>query len=186
MRLLETTLKIPHIHHNSIREGVTVHRGAKNEGMTRINNHTMLMANSHVGHDSIVGDHSILANNVMLGGHVTVGKRVFLGGGAGLHQFVNVGDYAMSKGNSSISQDLPPYCVCAESNSLKGLNVIGLKRAGFSPAERKEIKTLYTLLFRSGKNLSEAILEADQNSWSKGASLLLNAVKNPSKKHVMS
>ena len=171
---------------NSIREAVTIHRGAKDNGVTTIGNHSMLMANSHIGHDSSVGDHTIIANNVMLGGHVSVGQHVFLGGGAGLHQFVKVGDYAMSKGNSSISQDLPPYCICAESNTLKGLNVVGLKRNGFSMEERKEIKTLYSLLFRSQKNLSEALAEADQTEWSEKAQLLLNAVKSPSRKHVMS
>ena len=170
---------------NTIREGVTIHRGASEGGITRLGNHCMLMANSHLGHESSVGDHTIIANNCMLGGHVTVGSRVFLGGGAGLHQFVKVGDYAMCQGNSSISQDLPPYCMCYGINTLLGLNSVGLKRAGFTTEQRKEIKTLFTLLYQSGHNLTDAIKETEKKDWSESALLLLNAVKSPSKKRVM-
>ncbi len=171
--------------HNTIRENVTIHRGAADGGVTRLGSHSMLMAGSHLAHDTAVGDYTILANNVMLGGHVTVGDRVFLGGGAGVHQFINIGDYAMCQGNSSISQDLPPYCMSYAINQLVGLNNVGLKRAGFDPAQRKEIKSLYSLLFKSGLNRSEAIAEAESQDLSEAALLLLNAVKSPSRKGVM-
>jgi len=171
--------------HNSIRESVTIHRGAAEGGTTRIGDHCMLMAVSHVGHDSCIGDHTIIANNCMLGGHVSVGSRVFLGGGAGLHQFVKVGDYAMCQGNSSISQDLPPYCMSYGINTLLGLNTVGLKRAGFTVEERKEIKSLFALLYQSGQNLTEAIANAENKDWSKTAIPLLDAVRSPSRKRVM-
>ncbi len=171
--------------HNIIREHVTIHRGAKSGGITRLGDHCLLMATSHIGHDSTVGDHVILANGTMLGGHVSVGDRVFLGGGTGVHQLVRIGSYAMSQGNSSISQDVPPYCTCSQLNQLRALNVVGLRRAGFTTAQRAELKTLFTLLFQSGKNLSDALCEAERSTWSPTALLLLNAAKSPSRKGIM-
>ena len=171
--------------HNIIREQVTIHRGATQGGVTRLGNHSLLMAVSHLGHDSSVGNHSIIANNCLLGGHVSVGDRVFLGGGAAVHQFIRIGNYAMCQGNSSISQDLPPYCMSYQLNKLVGLNSVGLKRGGFSVDERKEIKRLFTLLYQSKLNLSDAIQAASQEEWSDHASLLLEAVKSPSRKGVM-
>lgn len=170
---------------NTIRENVTIHRAATQDGITRLGSDNMLMAGVHLAHDCQVGNNTILANNCLLAGHVTVGDHVFLGGGAGLHQFVKIGNYAMSQGNCAITQDLPPYCMCYGRNQLAGLNSVGLKRAGFTPDERKEIKRLFTLLLGSGKNLSEALQEAETQNWSERAQILLNAVKTPSKKRVM-
>lgn len=170
---------------NTIRENVTIHRGAAEGGVTRVTNHTFLMAGCHLGHDSRVGDHSILANNTLLGGHVDVGSRVFLGGGTVVHQFVKVGDLGMTQGNSGLSQDLPPYCVSHGINLLAGLNAIGMKRAGYSPELRKDIKSLFTLLFQSGVNLTDALKEASLQDWSPEALVLLKAVSHPSKKGVM-
>ena len=93
------------------------------------------MANSHVGHDSKVEDRVTLANNVMLAGHVHIGSHCFLGGGAGIHQFVRVGEGAMVGGNASISRDVPPFTIVAERNSLCGLNLVGLRRRKFESAQ---------------------------------------------------
>ena len=170
---------------NTIRENVTIHRGSKEGGMTKVGNDNFLMAGSHLGHDSQVGNNSILANNTLLGGFVTVGDRVFLGGGTVVHQFVKVGSFAMTQGNSGLSKDLPPYSISHGINLLAGLNVVGLRRGGFDSDQRKEIKKLFTLLLNSGKNISSALEEACEGEWSDEAMLLLEAVKTPSQKGVM-
>lgn len=167
---------------NTIRENATIHRGAKEGGVTRLGNNCLLMAGAHLGHDCTVHNNAILANNVMLAGYVEIGNNVFLGGGAGIHQFVRVGDFSLLQGNSGLTKDLPPYCVSYGINTLSGLNIIGLRRAGFSNVERKEIKHLYTTLFQSGKNTSEAIAIALESEWSEKAQLLLNAVASPTKR----
>ena len=170
---------------NSIREHATIHRGSVEGGVTTLGNDSFLMAGSHIGHDSKVGNNTILANNALLGGFTEVGDRVFLGGGAGVHQFVKIGSYAMIQGNSGLTKDLPPYCVSHGINLMSGLNVIGLRRAGFTAEQRKEIKSLFFLLFQSGNNLSVAIQEAEELSWSPPVQLMLDAVMNPSRKGCM-
>jgi len=132
---------------NIFREHVTVHRSTREGGETIIGNHNFLMAHCHVGHDSVLGDHNVVANAVLIAGHVTVGDRTFLGGGSVYHQFIRVGDQAMVQGNSSLSADLPPYCIGHEVNLLAGLNIIGLRRAGLDNAARLELKRLYREVF---------------------------------------
>ena len=172
-------------HRNVIRENVTIHRATKEHGETSIGNDCLLMAGTHVGHDSCVADHAILANNTLLGGFVTIGERAFLGGGTVVHQFINVGSYGMTQGNSGLSQDLPPYCVSHGINLLAGLNSVGMRRSELTLEQRKEIKSLFRALFNSRKNMTEALKEVEQESWSPQAQLLLDAVKNPSRKGVM-
>jgi UDP-N-acetylglucosamine acyltransferase len=135
---------------NVFREHVTVHRSNKLAEDTVIGANNLFMAHSHVGHNSVVGNHVILANGALLGGHATVGDRAFLSGNCLVHQFVRVGTLAMMQGGSAISVDLPPFCVVREVNELCGLNVVGLRRAGISSADRLELKQLYRLVFREG------------------------------------
>lgn len=142
-----------------LREGVTIHRGAKEGTKTTIGHHCFLMSNSHVGHNGHVGNHVIMANGVLLAGHVEVGDRVFLGGNSAVHQFCRVGRLAIVGGLSATSQDIPPFCMTETGgrNTLSGLNVVGLRRAGFSPADRQAIRRAYKALFRSGLNLQQAL-----------------------------
>jgi UDP-N-acetylglucosamine acyltransferase len=120
------------------------------------------MAGAHVGHNSTVGNHVIIANGALLGGHVTVADRVFISGNCLLHQFVRVGTLALMQGGSAISKDLPPYAIASntDSNCMSGLNTIGLRRAGFTSAQRLEIKQLYHALFRSGGKFRDALATA--------------------------
>jgi UDP-N-acetylglucosamine acyltransferase len=143
--------------HNVFREQATVHRSNKVTEETVIGSHNLFMVNSHVGHNCILGDHVILANGALLGGHVTVGDRAFLSGNCLVHQFVRVGTLSLMQGGSAISKDLPPYTIARGDNGICGLNVIGLRRAGFTAEERLELKRLYQLLFRSGQNLRAAV-----------------------------
>lgn len=111
-----------------IREGVTIHRSTQANGVTRIGEKCLLMANAHVAHDCQLGDQVIVANNVMLAGHVHVGDRTFLGGGCGVHQFVSIGQLVMVGGNASVTYDVPSYLMVAERSTVTGLNLVGLKR----------------------------------------------------------
>jgi len=140
------------------REGVTIHRGTKEDSKTTIGSNCMFMAISHVAHNCTVGDNVILANNAALGGYVEVGNNVFVGGTCGVHQFVKVGTFSMLGGLSIITKDLPPYSMimAGSLNLVAGLNSIGLKRGGFTSEERKEIKQLHKVLYRSGLNLTQA------------------------------
>lgn len=145
---------------NVFREHVTVHRSNTLSDDTVIGSNGLFMAHCHVGHNSIVGNSVILANGATLGGHVTLGDRAFLSGNCLVHQFVRIGPLALMQGGSGISKDLPPFCIARGKNRVCGLNVIGLRRAGFSASDRLELKQLYRLIFREGRALREALAEA--------------------------
>lgn len=169
-----------------MREHVTIHRSTSDQGWTTIGSENFLMAHSHVGHDCNIGDGNIFANNVMIAGHIQIGARNFFGGGAGLHQFVHVGDLCMIRGNSSLSQDVPPYCLAYGDNHLAGLNSIGLRRAGISAEERIEIKKVLKSALFGTATLGNALAELQLNSWGNHAKRLLNALQNPSRKGIIS
>ena len=145
---------------NVFREHVTVHRSNKLAEDTVIGSHNLLMAGAHVAHNCRLGDHIILANGALLAGHVTVADRAFISGNCLVHQFVRVGTLTMMRGGAAISQDLPPFTMARGENTLCGLNAVGLRRAGFSAAERMELKRLYHELFRRGQNLRAAVAAA--------------------------
>ena len=170
---------------NTFREYVTIHRSTQSGGNTIIGDENFLMAVVHLGHDTVMGNNNILANNTMIAGHVTLGNKIFLGGGAGIHQQVRIGDLAMVQGNAGMTRDVPPYCIVHQINQLSGLNSVGLRRAGLTPAERKEIKLAYTILFRSKGTREENLAEADLQTWSEAASLLVEAVRTPSSKGIL-
>lgn len=157
---------------NVFREQVTVHRSTKTSDETRIGSRNFFMQHSHVAHNCIVGDDTIIAGGALLAGHVVVQDRAFISGNCLVHQYCRVGTLAMMQGGSAISKDLPPFCTALHGNEMCGLNVTGLRRAGFSPGERFELKQLYKALFRSGKNFREA-LEAAQKTFSSAPSKIL-------------
>jgi UDP-N-acetylglucosamine acyltransferase len=159
--------------HNVFREHVTVHRSNKAGEDTVISSHSFLMASSHVAHNCRLGEGVILANGALLAGHVAIGDRAFISGNCVIHQFVRVGTLALMQGGSAISKDLPPYTVARGTNGICGLNTIGLRRAGLTPAERLELRELYHALFRGGQNLRTALLEVrDKYSSAPGKAML--------------
>ena len=162
--------------HNVFREHVTVNRATTAGDATEVGSHNFLMAGAHVAHNCVVGSHVIMANGATLGGHVTVGDRAFLSGFCLVHQFCRVGTLAIMQGGSAISQDLPPFTVARGDNGICGLNVVGLRRAGFSAAERLELKQVYHALFRGGKSFREALAAAREKFSSPGAKVLLEFV----------
>lgn len=148
-----------------IREFCTVHRGTSfDDGVTRIGKNSYLMAYVHVAHDCKLGDNTILANCVTLAGHVRIGNYVFIGGLTPIHQFCRIGDYAMVGGASAVDKDVPPYTRASKNHvMLYGLNLVGLKRRGFSPEQIKLLKEAYRVLFRTSKTISEGIAEIESN-----------------------
>jgi UDP-N-acetylglucosamine acyltransferase len=166
-----------HIGDNNVfREHFTAHRSTKPDTETIIGSHNFLMANAHVAHNCVIGDHVIMANGALLGGHVEVQDRAFISGNCCVHQFRRVGTLALMQGGSAISTDLPPFTVALRVNEICGLNSVGLRRAGFTVEQRLELKRLYHLLFRNGKNLREAIVEARKDFTSAAAKILLDFV----------
>ena len=159
--------------HNVFREHASVHRSSKVGEETIVGSHNYLMAHCHVAHNCRVGDYVIMANGALLGGHVTLGDRSFISGNCLVHQFVRVGTLALMQGGSAVSKDLPPYTVARGDNGICGLNTIGLRRAGLTPAERLELKELYHALFRSGVNLRAALVEARKRFSSPCAKVML-------------
>lgn len=147
--------------HNIIREHVQVHRGTVVGSSTVLGDNNFLMANSHVGHNCKLGNHNVLANGALLGGYVEVGDHVFISGNCVVHQFVRIGDYALMRGLSGTSRDVPPFAIVDWQHTVRGVNVVGLKRAGFSETRVREIREAFRTLFRKGRNLSLAIKEIE-------------------------
>jgi len=162
--------------HNVFREHVTVHRSAKPEEETVIGAHNFLMANSHVAHNCRLGDRVILANGALLGGHTVIADRAFISGNCLVHQFVHIGALALMQGGAAVSKDVPPFTVAWGDNTLCGLNTIGLRRAGFTPTERLELKQLYRALLRSGLNLRSALTAAREEFTSPPAREMLDFI----------
>lgn len=147
-----------------LREHVTIHRGSVGgDGMTRVGADCLLMACSHVGHDCRLGDHVILANNVMLGGHVQLGDQCFLGGGAAIHQMVRVGRGAMVGGLAGVTNDVPPFGnVFGLPARLVGMNVIGLRRRGFSRESLHQLRLAYRMLYRDPGTFAERLVLVEE------------------------
>jgi len=169
---------------NILREHVTIHRGSKPGSATRLGDGNFLMVGAHLAHDVVLGDSNILANACLLAGHVRVGNRSFIGGGAVFHQFLHIGDSCVIQGNGSFGKDIPHFCAAMRTNRITGLNVIGLRRQGFSPTERSSIKEMFRLLFCSGMNLGQAVATARARDWPGPALHLLEFVENPSRRGI--
>ena len=141
-----------------VREFVTLHRGTKATGYSKVGANCLLMAYSHVAHDTVIGDNSIIANSVQIGGHVEIEDWVIVGGGTPIHQFTKIGRHAMIGGGFRVTVDVPPYILAAnEPLRYVGLNSIGLRRRGFSNEQILAIKEAYRILFLSGLKRAEAI-----------------------------
>lgn len=142
----------------TIREHVTVHRGTKPDTATEVGDDCFLMANVHLAHNVKLCDRVIIANGAMLGGYVQVGEKAFISGAVMIHQFVKIGRLAMLGGGSGFSKDVPPFCTAAtlRFNRVAGLNIVGMRRAGLSPADRLVVKEAFGVLYRSGLNVTQA------------------------------
>lgn len=141
---------------NIIREQVSIHRGSVEAAATEVGDDNFLMGFSHIGHDCKIGNRIVLGNFTGISGHVEIHDGAVISGLSGVHQNVRVGTLSIVGGMSRVGKDVPPY-MTAVHTSVTGLNVVGLRRAGFSREQRHSIKEAFKILYRSGLNVSQAI-----------------------------
>lgn len=147
-----------------VREFATIHRASTGgSGVTTIGPESFIMAYAHVAHDCQLGEQVIMANQASLAGHVEIGRCAVIGGMSGVHQFVRIGEYAFLGACSAVLQDIPPF-VKAQGNRAKpfGLNVVGLRRHGFSAEAIQALKQAFRVVFLSGLNTSQALAQLEQ------------------------
>jgi len=149
---------------NQIRENVTINAGTQGGGMiTRIGDHNLLMAYTHIAHDCLLGNHIVLANCATLAGHVEVEDQAIVGGLSAIQQFVRIGRLAMIGGMSGVTKDVPPFCLLAGGyrSGLSGLNIVGLKRQGFTLERVGRLKEVYRLLLQEAGRREQRLAEAE-------------------------
>lgn len=143
--------------HNVFREGVTIHRGSEHGEITIVGDRNFFMQNSHAAHDCRIGDDTIIAGGALLAGWAEVGDRALVSGNCVVHQYVRIGRLAMLRGLSRTSRDVPPFCVMDLTHTLRGINVVGLRRAGISAASIRALRNAYKILFGERQNLKAAL-----------------------------
>jgi len=151
---------------NVFREHVQLHRGTKPGSATVIGDDNFLMANAHVGHNCRIGNGVIIANAAALGGYVEVEDQVFISANCVVHQFVRIGRLALLRGLSRTSRDVPPFCIMDWTHTVRAINRVGLRRAGFAAAQIRSLQNAFSRLFRRAGNLGKALaeLEGDERS----------------------
>lgn len=167
--------------HNTIREGVTIHRGTvQDRNETSIGDHNLLMAYVHVGHDSVIGNHCILVNNAALAGHVHIGDWAILSGFTLVHQFCKIGAHSFSGMGTAIGKDVPAYVMVNGSPAeAKNINTEGLRRRGFTKEDITVLTKAYKTIYRRGLTLDEALAELDaQVSECAALQLLIDSLRS--------
>ncbi|MDR1543615.1 MAG: acyl-ACP--UDP-N-acetylglucosamine O-acyltransferase [Prevotellaceae bacterium] len=147
---------------NTLREFVSVHRGTASRGKTVIGNGCLIMAYCHVAHDCVLQDNIIMSNAVQLAGEVEIDNFAILGGGALLHQFSKIGKHVMIQGGALVNKDIPPFITAArEPISFAGINIVGLRRRGFSNEQIADIQDIYRIIMLSGLNVTNAVQKVE-------------------------
>jgi len=162
---------------NVLREHCEIHRGSKTEE-TVIGDDNYLMSQSHVGHDCRLGSRIIMATGATLGGHVEVADQAYISGNCVVHQFVRIGRLALMRGLSRAARDVPPFCISDGTHTLRGINRIGLRRAGFSAEQIRAIQRAFAVLFRTRRNLRLALEEIESQPCSEEVRYLLDFIRN--------
>jgi UDP-N-acetylglucosamine acyltransferase len=147
---------------NIFREQVTIHRGTTHSMRTKIGNGNFFMVNSHVGHDCTIGNNCIFTNGCLVAGHCTLADNVYLSGNSAVHQFIRIGRLAMLSGLSATTKDIPPFVVQQYIDTVVGINVIGMRRAGLSHEQINAVRQAFRILFRDGLTLSAAMSRLEQ------------------------
>jgi len=162
-----------------IREFVTINKGTNASGKTIVGSDCLLMASTHIAHDCVIGNHVIMSNLATLGGHVNIGNWAILSGGVLVHQFCKVGQHAFVGAGGFVSQDVPPFILAAGTPlEYNGVNSVGLKRRGFTVEQRKEIKSIYNIYFRSKNNRKDNLGKIKKNfSMSDNTKLIIDFIK---------
>ncbi|MDH4201223.1 MAG: acyl-ACP--UDP-N-acetylglucosamine O-acyltransferase [Spirochaetia bacterium] len=149
---------------NTIREMVTIHQPSKKGNATKLGDKNFIMCNVHIGHDVILGNSNVIATNTALGGYVQLENNVFLSGLVGVHQFVHIGSYSIVGAGTPTLMDVPPYSMMTGSPGvITGLNMVGMKRAGFSPEKIMIIKEIYKTTFMRKTPPAKASDELENN-----------------------
>src|SRR5258708_7428179 len=149
---------------NRIREHYTISRGTQPESATEIGDDNYIMTSGHIAHNCKIGNKTVICSCALVAGYVEVEDSAFISGGVVIHQYSKIGKLAMIGGNTRVNSDVPPFMLCSDFNAaVKGLNVVGLKRAGFRHSDITPLKKAYQILFRSRLKLEEALqrIEAD-------------------------
>lgn len=147
----------------TIRECVTINRGTKALGYTKVGNNCLIMATAHIAHDCIIGDYVIIVNGCGVAGHVEIGDYAIIGGLSAIHQFSRIGKHVMVSGGSLIRKDIPPYIkVAREPMTYAGINSVGLRRRGMSNEKIIEIQNIYRVIFQMKMNVSQALAYAEK------------------------
>jgi UDP-N-acetylglucosamine acyltransferase len=168
---------------NIIREHCTIHRGSTDGSATILGDRNFLLVGAHLGHDSRVGNDVVIANDSLLGGYVQIDDRAFIGGGSRFHQGIRMGRLVMAEGR--FTQNLPPFLSAAK-NQVYGMNIVGLRRADFSAADRDEIKRAFKLLYRSGLNTKQALAKAAETEFGPIGREFFEFVANAGKRGIVS
>jgi UDP-N-acetylglucosamine acyltransferase len=143
---------------NKIREHYTISRGTQPESVTEIGDDNYIMTSGHIAHNCKIGSKTVICSCALVAGYVEVEDGAFISGGVVIHQFSKIGKLAMIGGNTRVNSDVPPFMLCSDFNAaVKGLNMVGLKRAGFRHSDVTPIKKAYQILFRSRLKLKEAL-----------------------------
>ncbi len=142
---------------NVFREGVTIHRGSEQGDVTIIGDGNFFMQNAHVAHDCRIGNAAIVAGGALLAGWVEVGDGALISGNCVVHQYVRIGRLAMMRGLSRTSRDVPPFCLMDLTHMLRGINTVGMRRAGLVPGAIREVRKAFTRLFGERQNLKLAL-----------------------------
>jgi len=147
---------------NIIREQYTISRGTQPESVTEIGDGNYIMTSGHIAHNCKIGNNCVIASCALVAGHVEVEDQAFISGGVVIHQYSKIGRLAMIGGNSRVNNDVPPFFLYSDFNvAPKGLNLVGLRRAGFAKEEIGALKSAYRILYRSGLKLEEALMQID-------------------------
>ena len=164
---------------NVIREHYTISRGTKPESTTVIGNRNYIMTSGHIAHNCVIGDDNVVASCALVAGYVEIGNRAFLSGGVVVHQYSKIGDLAMIGGNTRVNKDVPPYFLYSGFDvTPMGINVVGLRRAGFTQSELATLKKAFRLLFVSRRPLDEALAQIEAECSGKHVKNLLAFVRS--------
>src|SRR6202050_326411 len=147
---------------NIIREHYTVSRGTQPESATEIGDGNYIMTSGHIAHNCRIGNQTVIASCALVAGYVEVEDHAFISGGVVIHQFSKIGRLAMIGGNTRVNRDVPPYFLYTDFNiAAKGLNLVGLRRAGFKASDLSALKKAYRILYRSGLKLQDALVRIE-------------------------